>query len=236
MQTLKPEFKIPIVTNKMEFLCEIVGLTPYMQDRMDTLSLQEWEKARGHIIERKDANIPYEDRADFASYHHINPDGSLSYYFPTEHLRQALIEGGKYVKAKMGNAKRNMSNIVSGMFYIKEQEIELPKWDILDARTAVNHNNNSRIVKYRPMWSQWGFQFVLEVRDPMKTITKESIVEIFFNAGTQCGVGNYRVNHKGQFGQFALTYLERIDIPDVPGNVKLPEPAKRRGRPAKIEA
>jgi hypothetical protein len=203
-----------------------------MQDRMNDGDLKKWETSRGQIMKRKDANIPYEERADFASYHHIREDGSLEYYLPTEHIRQCLINGGKYVKAKVGNARRSMTNLVAGMFFIQEKEISLPKWDILDERSAVNHKADARIMKYRPMWSQWKAVFVLEVRDHEKTITKEMIKEIFLHAGTKQGIGSYRVEHKGEFGQFALTYLERLDAPDKPlaGNSEAP---KKRGRKPK---
>lgn len=185
----------------MEFQVQIEGITPYMQHRMDDAKLEEWEKNRKFIIERDDVSKEDSVRAEFHSYQ--DEDG---FFIPSDHIRGALIEAGAMSKAKVGNSRKSMKNIVAAMFFIKEEKLRLPKEYEIDKRSAVNKAIKARVISIRPKWSKWEAKFTLVVDN--NTITKETVKEILQNAGNYIGIGSFRPTCNGMFGRFKVTSFE----------------------------
>lgn len=188
-----------------KFLIKVQGVTPYMQHRMDDVKLEQWVRERGPIYERYDISNP-EVIADFHS--HIYFNGSPEYFIPADHFRMSMIEAGKLVKGKVGGATKNMSNVVAGLFIVTPERIKLPKWDIIDKRSAVNRNIKGRVIVIRPRWNTWGAEFTLSVDED--TITNEMIGKIITNSGKYIGVGSYRPQNKGQFGRYDLISITNL--------------------------
>jgi len=175
-----------------------------MQHRMDDISLAEWEKKRGNIIERSDVAHTDAVRAEYHCYR--NEQGKC--YVPSAHIKCALIEAGKLVKGKMGNASRSMKNIVAGMFLVTPEEILLPDYDKIDKRSAVNQNVKARVITIRPKWSGWKADITLLVKND--TITEETVRNIVQYAGEYIGIGSYRPTHSGEFGCFEITGMKKL--------------------------
>ena len=170
-----------------------------MQHRMDDKSLAEWEKSRGSIIERKELTMEDEKRAEFHCYRDTE-NGKC--YIPSEQFRQSMIAAGSFVKAKMGNARRSMKNIVAAMFRIKEDKIYIPDLDEVDQRSAVNRKTKDRIIVIRPKWNNLTVTFTLIIAK--EEITDEMIRDIIEHAGLYVGVGSYRPSNQGMFGMFEI--------------------------------
>lgn len=187
-----------------KFRIVLKSTSPYMQHRMDDIKLADWEKKRGNIIERDD--VAHEDivRAEYHCYR--NEDGHC--YIPSSHIKCALIEAGKLVKGKVGNATRSMKNIVAGMFIVTPEEILLPDYDKIDKRSAVNQAVKARVITIRPKWLEWEGEIVLNVKND--TITQETIRNIIQYAGDYIGIGSYRPTHSGEFGCFEVVEFEKI--------------------------
>lgn len=183
---------------------KIVGLTPYMQHRMDDLKLEVWEKKRGPIMERDD--IAHEDavRAEYHCYR--NADGKC--YIPTEQLRIAFINAGSYVKAKVGGRSKSMKVIVAATFIITDEQIILPNYDVIDKRSAVNRNVKARIIVVRPKWTKWEAEFKLQVSE--STVTNEMVSQIVQHAGNYVGIGSYRPTNNGMFGRFEMQSITNL--------------------------
>lgn len=189
-----------------EFEAVIKGRTPYMQHRMDDAVLEKWEKKRGKIIENENANKEEMVKALFVSY----IDDKNKPYIPSEHFRQSFILAGTYIKAKVGNSKKNISNVVAAMFTIKEENIynfSKDKFEI-DKRSAVNSNAHARVMVIRPKWKNWGCKFTLVIDND--TITEETIKDLIQYSGSYIGVGSYRPQHKGLFGRYDLVSLTKL--------------------------
>ena len=169
--------------------------------RMDDQKLEEWEKNRKYIIEREDVSKEDLDRAMFHSYQDEN-----GFYIPTEQIRQSMINAGALTKAKVGNSKKSMKNIVAAMFVIEPEKIRLPDDFEVDKRSAVNKNIKARVICIRPKWNKWNGKFILKVDND--TITKDTVKEIIKNAGDFIGIGSYRPTNNGQFGRFDLKSFE----------------------------
>jgi hypothetical protein len=186
-----------------KYKVRIEGKTPYMQHRMDDMKLEEWEKKRGVIIERDDVSKEDLLRAVFHSYKDEN-----GFFIPSEHLIGAMINAGSLVKAKVGNSKKSMKNIVAGMFSIEEEKIYIPNNFEIDKRSAVNRNIKARVITIRPKWSQWSAEFTLLVDND--TITEETIKNIIQFAGDYVGIGSFRPQCNGRFGRFSLVTITSL--------------------------
>lgn len=188
----------------MKYQVKITGLTPYMQHRMDDQKLEQWEKNRRHIIERPD--VAHEDavRAEYHCYR--NQEGKC--FIPAEQLRGAFINGGGYLKSKVGTKTKSMKSIIAAMFMVNPDEILMPDYDVIDKRSAVNRNVKARIIVVRPKWTNWSAEFTVEIGE--KTITKETITELISTTGNYVGIGSYRPTNNGSFGRFELTELKQL--------------------------
>ena len=184
---------------------QIEGITPYMQDRMDEAKLEEWEKQRGFVIERDD--VSKEDYIRALSHAYINSKNKP--FIPASHIRGALINAGGFIKSKVGVKNKSMKGIVAAMFFVKPEEILLSEqWEI-DKRSAINHNNKSRIIKYRPRWDNWKACFQLWIDND--TITEQTIKKIIEYAGQYVGIGSYTPQHNGMYGRFIVNKFSKID-------------------------
>lgn len=186
-----------------EFEVELKSVTPYMAHRMDDIKLEEWEKNRKLIIERPDVAVEDQYRAEFHSY-----SDSEGFYIPTEQLRSSMINAGAFVKAKVGNAKKSMKNIVAAMFFIKEEKIRLPNEYEIDKRSAVNRNIKARVIVVRPKWNKWKGTVTLQIDND--TITKETVEEILTISGQYVGIGSFRPTNNGMYGRFKVTSVKLI--------------------------
>lgn len=169
-----------------------------MQHRMDDQKLEAWEKSRGLIMERPE--ISHEDavRAEYHCYR--NAAGKC--FIPADQLRGALINAGSAVKAKVGGRSKSMKQVVAAMFMVTPDHIEIPDYDSIDKRSAVNKNVKARVMVIRPKWYTWESEFVLNVMND--SITKETIVQIIEHAGNYVGIGSFRPTNNGMFGRFEL--------------------------------
>jgi len=181
----------------------IEGKTPYMQHRMRDEALEVWEKQRGRIIERTE--VGQEDRAR-AEYHAFK--NGQGYYIPSEHIRGALIQAGSFIKAKVGNSRKSMKNIVAAMFYVNPEEILLHKDFEIDKRSAVNKNIKARVISIRPKWNEWKVDFELHIDND--TITEQTINDLFEYAGNYVGIGSFRPQCNGMFGRFKTNNIKLI--------------------------
>lgn len=190
---------------QLKYSVTIKGVTPYMQHRMDDEKLAEWETRRKKIIERDNLDTEAEKLAAYHSF--IDENGN--FYLPSDHIRMSLINAGSFMKSKVGNARKSMANIVAAMFSINPEQIELPKFDTVDVRSAVNRNVKARIIVKRPKWMDWKAKFTLIIDDD--TITKDTVADLLSYAGRYVGIGSYRPEHKGQFGRFEVENIERLN-------------------------
>lgn len=182
----------------MIYNVKIEGITPYMQHRMDDVKLEEWEKNRKQIIERPDVNIEDVKRAEYHCYR--GKEGQC--FIPAEQMRIALINGGTYLKSKVGTRTKSMKGIIAAVLQINPEQITLPDYDEIDKRSAVNRNVKARVMVVRPKWMKWKAEFEMILDNG--TLTKEMLTELVSVTGNYVGIGSYRPTNNGYFGRFKL--------------------------------
>lgn len=188
----------------MIYSVKIEGITPYMQHRMDDIKLEEWEKNRKQIIERPDVNMEDIKRAEYHCYR--NKEGQC--YIPAEQLRIAMINGGTYLKSKVGTKTKSMKGIIAAVMRINPEQIILPEYDEIDKRSAVNRNVKARVMVVRPKWSIWNAEFKMLLDNG--TLTKEMLTELVSVTGNYVGIGSYRPTNNGYFGRFILKEIMAV--------------------------
>lgn len=171
---------------------------------MDDQKLDQWEKQRGLIMERKEINNPDSVRAEY----HCHRNNSGLCFIPSDHIRGAMINAGSYVKSKVGGRSKSMKQIVAAMFMVTPEQIVIPDYDTIDKRSGVNRSIKARVITIRPKWTEWNAEFILQIRE--KSITIETITSIIEYAGNYVGIGSFRPTNNGMFGRFELESIEEI--------------------------
>jgi len=186
----------------------IQGKTPYMQHRMDDVTLEEWEKSMGQSVIKK-LNEPDRQRTAFFGY--FDEEGTP--YIPSGHVKACLIMAGSFIKIKIGSTRKSMKSIVGGMMSIVPHRLPiLPNpnaWEV-DKRVAKNPVTKARIVVYRPRWDVWRTEFDLLVDN--EEITIDILKSLFQYAGNNVGIGSYRpIPCNGECGRFGLISIDKIE-------------------------
>jgi hypothetical protein len=194
-----------------KFEVKITGITPYMQHRMDTGALIDYEEKALQSEEvskktkksKKESKTP-EEKADLVAYK--NEKGE--YYIPSEHFEQCFIKAGRFVKAKIGGTNMSLKTLVAAEWTIFPEHIPIKKYDEVDVRTGVNQRTGARITTYRPRWNEWECKFILFVDDEDNDFPQATVEKIISAGGRLQGIGSYRPEHTGRFGRFKATLNE----------------------------
>lgn len=187
-----------------KYKIKIVGVTPYMQHKMNDVALEEWEKQRGRIIERQDIAQQDIARAEYVMY----VDERNKPFIPSSQIKGSLIGAGTYIKSKVGNKAKSMKNIVAGMFFVNPEKIYLTEDWVVDKRSAVNRNIKARIICIRPRWDTWSAEFNLNIDND--SITDETVKNIIEYAGQYVGIGSFRPTNNGEYGRFKIAKFEKL--------------------------
>lgn len=157
------------------------------------------------------------DRIYLDDYGHVG--------IPIENLTAALREAGRNVK----NGKKAISTATSTTLYsfcefpgefvpFEGQNGELPKmlakrdpvpenelvWKVDKRRGVMKNGANSVAVGIlRPKFYNW--RFSVEVVLNEKIVTQDTLRKLFDEAGTNCGLGDFRPQKRGPFGRFKVT-------------------------------
>jgi hypothetical protein len=135
-------------------------------------------------------------------------DGDGNYCVPSIAFRNSLLTGLKGKKiGKVGAA----TVIQPAVFNADELTvIRNPKtWDPLmdygvDSRRAMVQRQG--IVRNRPRFNEWGCIVTFLIDEDV--ITAEQVCEHLNEAGTTTGVGDFRIEKRGQFGSFTAQLME----------------------------
>jgi hypothetical protein len=169
----------------------IVGQTPLLTNRFGERARQAIEdkqqkKAKG----AKEARRPEEE---FADAMHIISKGV--YGFPAVGLKKALVNaGGRFADEKMTHL-RGVINIMGDLIPIQADEPTMRS-------DTVRLSGGVTSIAYRPMFMPWEMEIPLVYNASM--ISDAQILNLFQIAGFAVGIGAWRPECNGVFGQFTL--------------------------------
>lgn len=129
-------------------------------------------------------------------------DGDNKIVVPSNVIFSTLVNGAK--KNKLGTQVKTGVQILGEqiplIFPDKSKAID-KLWDLgyYDCRSVVV--NRSRIMRYRPKFSEWSLEFPLVYDETV--VTLNDIQMSFFNAGRYVGLCDFAPRNGGQFGRFS---------------------------------
>jgi hypothetical protein len=175
------------------------GITPLLMNRV---SEEELLKIRDKVKPPKGASrkTPREECQS-----KVYEDSNKKPYLPSSMLYSCLVAAGQHVRL---DGKRQISTAKSTMLpqflTIKSETLALDTptpWEV-DLRQGRNPNGGELVVLCRPRFDVWAFTAEIEV--DVLEIGESRIRELFDIAGKRCGLGDFRPNRKGIYGQFIV--------------------------------
>ncbi len=187
---------------------KIRGLTPLLMNRLNPESLRTKSRMRMQDYSTID------DAKNSAYMAEI--DGKQQLYIPQEALYSMIINTAKQYKVR----RMSLSSLLAGTMRVEPEKVPLgtDKYEV-DERAVVIQNQ--RILKGRAKLLQWSakFQIVYDSKRLPDGIEK-TLKEILEDAGTRMGLLDYRPQHRGWFGTFAVESFTPVEDKSSPKTPK----------------
>lgn len=204
------------------FHITLKGLPPGMlQNKMgidELLKLRDKTGKKSKVA----AKPSLEDEA--ASHIHTNGDGRPC--VPKDMLMATLINAGVFIRL---DQKRQLStkdsSVLPGLLLLEGEsypllfpgESEESGWGLspwrYEVRQGRNPNGGEAVCIVRPLFEKWAVSFtaLLDTQE----LPEDTFLRLFGLAGTRIGIGDFRPNRKGTFGQFAVTRWQKTGVVEI---------------------
>lgn len=171
---------------------EIRGLTPLLMNRLNPESLKTKTRMK---MENYSTTT---DAANSAYMAEI--DGKKQLYIPQECLYSMIINTAKQYKVR----RMSLASLLAGTMRVEPEKVLLgtDKYEV-DERAVVIQNQ--RVLKGRAKLPNWKAKFQLVYNSKrLPEGIDVTLKEILEDAGMRMGLLDYRPQHKGWFGTFAV--------------------------------
>jgi len=187
-----------------------------LQNRMsidDLLAMRDKTAKKSKSATR----LSLEDEA--ARHVHVNGDGMPC--VPSTMLMAALISAGVFIRL---DQKRQLStrdsSLLPGLLLLEADSYpmlmpgdgEEATWGYspwrYDVRQGRNPNGGEAVCIVRPLFERWAITFTATI--DTTELAEDTFLRLFTLAGTRIGLGDFRPQRKGTFGQFSITRWETI--------------------------
>jgi hypothetical protein len=190
----KKETVIEIPAIQLEVMTvRIIGKTPLITHKFG-------DKAQKSIEDKqqkkaKTAREAREPEVEWKDALYVIDEENEKYGFPASGIKKSLVNaGGRFADEKM-TVLRGAVNIVGDLLEIEGNKPEM--------RTdAVRLNGGSLDLRYRPEFKNWSIN--VPVIFNSNIISKSQVLNLFQIAGFAVGLGDWRPEKNGTFGQFEI--------------------------------
>lgn len=188
---------------------KIKGITPLMHHRMTEEELFKLLGTKGQKKKDKIVLTPRE-----IAEKHAYKTSQGEFYIPSGYISGAFSHvSGDY---KQTNSSRKSYKAIAGGVFRPEQEIiilrdneGIPIKDFeVDIRKATNHQKGA-IAVCRPRFDRWNAEFEISIDDDL--ISPETTLSIMNDSGKRAGIGSFRVQKSGYFGQFSVVEFREVN-------------------------
>lgn len=172
-------------------LVSIEGQTPLLTNRfgeraVDMIEAKQQKRAKS----AKEARVPEQEFRD--ALHVISPG---AYGFPAVGIKKSLVvAGGRFADEKMTHL-RGLINIIGDLIAIIGPEPTM-------RRDTVRLQGGVTSIAYRPQFMPWSMDIPIVFNAGI--ISEAQILNLFQIAGFAVGIGAWRPESNGVFGQFTL--------------------------------
>lgn len=180
----------PLVRDEMKL--KIRGLTPLLQEKMDMSVVEKYDKKKGKKILGND-----DDRVEMEKVEskiHYTDDGNVG--FPASGFAKGMVEVAPYLdldKKRIRGSIRVLGNIIPINF---KQQVLNKSW----GKTSGITRSPRKII--RPAFIDWSCELVIQFNK--NTISAEQIVNLLNYAGFHMGLGGWRPEKGGSYGQYEV--------------------------------
>jgi hypothetical protein len=145
-----------------------------------------------------------EEQAEYSCYRNAE---TQELYIPGPAVQQALVASATYSK---GKGRGSLQKIVAASVFVMTGSLNLgTKKYAVDSRAVVVPATGGRVVRHRPLIEKWEASF--EVMYDETLMDEKQMRKVVDDAGSLCGLLDYRPNCKGPFGRFIVTKWELSD-------------------------
>ena len=177
---------------KEKITINIIGLTPLLMEKMDMDVVERYNLKKGKKLSNKDDKLEEEK---YEAKKHFTDDGKIG--FPSTGFLKGMVEVAPYIdgldKKKVRGSVRILGDIIPIAY---KGELKDVKW----GKTSGITKAPRKII--RPKFVNWSCK--LEVVYNSTNISPEQIFNLVNWAGFQMGVGGFRPEHSGTFGQYEV--------------------------------
>ena len=171
----------------------IVVQTPLITHRFGEKARQEIEsKQQKKATLAKEARDP---EAEFRDSLYVIDIKQEQYGFPAAGIKKALVYGGGRFAAEKMTVLRGILNVMGDLLEIKGPP------PVMRSDPAVI-GNGVKTITYRPMFFPWEVSVPIVFNSTM--ITEAQVLNLFQIAGFAIGIGDWRPEKNGTFGQFSI--------------------------------
>jgi len=179
---------------KEKIVVEITGTTPLLMEKMDMDVVERYNLKKGKKLSEKDDKLE-EDKYDAKKY--FDDNGKLG--IPATAFLKGMTEVAPYIDGMDKKKVRGSVRILGDIIPIKyKEEFKDVKW----GRTSGMTKAPRKII--RPKFTEWSCK--LEIIFNATNISAEQIVNLLNWAGFQMGVGGFRPEKSGNFGQYEVKH------------------------------
>lgn len=185
------------------FTVEIRGISPLLQHRMPPevlMGLLISEKA-----DKKKTRNPKTPREIAEQHAYVEKSGE--FYIPMSYVSGAVIQAASEFKQK-DSSRKSLKRVIGGAFRPMSDKATLcdAKWKPLkdfevDIQKATNHLRGA-VAVCRPRFDRWQAKFSVQINETV--VSREVALQILEDAGRRVGIGSFRVEKGGYFGQFEV--------------------------------
>lgn len=184
--------------------CDIMGRTPLLCHRFTDAAAMKATEGTGSSMVGGSNGTPKE-QAEQGLYISETKDLLGKPIIPGPNLFRAIIDAGKFFKNGKSKVTTQKSSLIPAGVWL--QEIEIPivhqePWTI-DTRPVRIPSTGGRILRHRACFHDWALSFSLQVDEGF--FSMKLIRDIIDAAGMRIGLGDFRPDCKGPFGQFVVT-------------------------------
>jgi len=184
--------KVQIPELKKETISvEIIGLTPLIMEKMDMDVVERYNLKKGKKLSKKDDVLEEEK---YEGKKHFTEDGKIG--FPSAGFRNGMVEVAPYLDG-MDKKKIRSIQTTQEIIPIKyKKEVKDIKW----GKTSGITKAPRKII--RPKFQEWSCKVDFTYNAEM--ISAEQVINLLNWAGFHMGIGGFRPQCSGIFGQYEV--------------------------------
>lgn len=188
-----PEIKLT------QLVVTIKGETPLIVHRFGERTRQSIEDKQQKVA--KVAKPPRDPEAEFRDALYVIDGAAERYGFPAAGLKKALVyAGGRFADEQM-TVLRGVVNVLGDLI-----EIRSPNPPTMRSDMVRIDGGKTCSIAYRPQF--WTWELDVRVLFNSGMLTEAQLVNLFQVAGFAIGIGDWRPERNGTFGQFSLKEVQ----------------------------